>query len=97
MVKTSSSKENVANLAWYPCERQLELKKNGTRNLKYKVQKHFNISPTSNRLANISSTLTCIEMKMIYYDILKLLPVTAKHIEISTALACFEQLFPIPL
>ena len=34
MVKTSSSKENVANLAWYPCERQLELKKNGKSNLK---------------------------------------------------------------
>ena len=46
----------------------------------YKIQKHFNISPTSNRLANISSPLTCIEMNLMYYDILKLLPVTAKHI-----------------
>ena len=45
----------------------------------YKIQKHFNISSTSNRLENIFSPLTCIEMNLIYYDILKLLPVTTKH------------------
>ena len=35
----------------------------------YKIQKLFDISPTSNRRANISSPLTCIEMNLIYFDI----------------------------